>query len=515
MNYSTTAEAIKMQLIPQQRCWYGYLTELTPILMVYLVLALYQISDQSLWVDEVLSVEIALSADSLKTIWLNSQCPLYFTLLRLWSKLAGTSEFALRMLSTLLGASAILVVYATALELLNRRVAAVAALLLATSPFFIWYSQEIRYINLMIATSLLATYSFLRAVTTDRLRWWLSYTGFSLLATFSFVSVIFLLMAHGVYLLSQASQRRFLRRWLLCHIATVALFGGWFVAQYWERVGPALARDPSLTRRSGEALQLTDLLATIPYTFFTLSTGFSIGPSVPELHMSRSLASLFNHAAAIVPVGVLFSALFLLGLARVREHKNAGMFVLWWLIVPILGTFMAATLTTFAAYNVRYVAMVLPAYLILLTMGILQVGRPYLGVVLIVAVLAVNALSLANYYFDDRYAREDARAASEYLQSRIRPGDVILAVGNTKALDFYYKGTLPMERIDPRRTTGAEIADHLYATIRAHRRLWLVEIRPWETDPTQSVKAKLDKLSHRRGQKGFPGVSVYTYQFSG
>src|SRR4051812_25837983 len=112
MSYSTTGEATKLQLIPQQRCWswYGYLAELTPILMVYLVLALYQISDQSLWVDEVLSVDIALSADSLKTIWLNSQCPLYFTLLRLWSKLAGTSEFELRTLSTLLGASALLVV---------------------------------------------------------------------------------------------------------------------------------------------------------------------------------------------------------------------------------------------------------------------------------------------------------------------------------------------------------------------------------------------------------------------
>ncbi|MGH7927153.1 MAG: hypothetical protein ACREQV_05110, partial [Candidatus Binatia bacterium] len=76
MNYSTTAEATKVQLIPQPRCWHPYLTELSPILMVYLALALYQIGDQSLWVDEVLSVRVALSADSLKTIWFNSQCPL-------------------------------------------------------------------------------------------------------------------------------------------------------------------------------------------------------------------------------------------------------------------------------------------------------------------------------------------------------------------------------------------------------------------------------------------------------
>ena len=124
-----------------------------------------------------------------------------------------------------------------------------------------------------------------------------------------------------------------------------------------------------------------------------------------------------------------------------------------------------------------------------------------------IAVLLVNGISLANYYFDPRYPREDARSAAELLQSTSAAGDVILAVGSTVALQHYYKGVLPIVTVDRRRTDVSAV-DQLPGRIR------FVEIRPWETDRTGSVKAALENLAWRRELKAFPGAAVYTYYIS-
>ena len=46
-------------------------------------------------------------------------------------------------------------------------------------------------------------------------------------------------------------------------------------------------------------------------------------------------------------------------------------------------------------------------------------------------------------------------------------------------------------------------------------RLWLVEIRRWETDPKATVRAFLDASGRRRESNEFPGVDVYSYAVSG
>jgi uncharacterized membrane protein len=124
---------------------------LTPILCIYLFLAFYRIDQQSFWADEVSSV---IRSDPsgplrLRERLFEGQSPPYFVLLHLWATL-GTSEFALRSLSTVLGGITVCLAYMTALQLCNRRVAWISATLLATSPFLIWYSQEVRYVMLIL-----------------------------------------------------------------------------------------------------------------------------------------------------------------------------------------------------------------------------------------------------------------------------------------------------------------------------------------------------------------------------
>jgi hypothetical protein len=128
-------------------------------------------------------------------------------------------------------------------------------------------------------------------------------------------------------------------------------------------------------------------------------------------------------------------------------------------------------------------------------------------------VLSANGISLANYYFDSEYAREDARSAARFLESAAKPRDIILFNGSPTAFQHYYKGNLPIVRVAayPLKNTLL-VQDKLPQITKTHDRIWLVEFRPWETDPNGKVKATLDNLAQRDAEKRFPGVQIHSYQ---
>ncbi len=131
---------------------------------------------------------------------------------------------------------------------------------------------------------------------------------------------------------------------------------------------------------------------------------------------------------------------------------------------------------------------------------------------LLAAVLVVNGLSLVGYYFNPRYAREDARNAARYLQSATGPQDLILVVGNPMALRYYYKGNVPIVTWS-KKENGDQIVitERLKELTTNHERLWLVEIRDWEKDPTGTVKGTLERLYNIVQEQHLPGVEIYAY----
>jgi uncharacterized membrane protein len=503
------ADAIK------NSAWRYHIIGFLPIAALYLILGFYQINNHSLWTDEVISVG-RIAADKPISTLLYSQSAVYFLLLDLWTQAAGKTEFALRSLSVLLGLAAICLTYRLAHNLFNLRTALFAAFLLATSPYLIWYAQEVRYVALLLVTSLGMTYSFHRALSTSGWRWWLLYSITSALGLFTFVTVIFLIIAHGLLLLCRRSDRALLTKWAAIQVIIILVFAAYFVHITGRQLAVVISKAPSIAShekvRSRETLPVTDIMGTIPYTFYAFSVGFSLGPSLEELHESRSITVLLNHSWILVPTGVLFTSLFGIGLRRLREDKDKASFLLLWLGMPIIGAFTVAIMTTYHVYNTRYVAMALPAYILVLARAIAGFRRSRIQIGMLVSVLCVNGLSLAGYYFNPQYAREDSRSAAQYLGSAARPGEVILVVGNATALRYYYKGDLAIVRVHRQSTNnGSDVAENLQELVKSHHRLWLVEIRPWEVDPKGKVKAALDSHARPGEHRTFPGVEIHSY----
>ncbi|MGB7085384.1 MAG: glycosyltransferase family 39 protein, partial [Phormidesmis sp.] len=106
------------------------------IMLVATGLRFYQLGTESIWIDEQFSI---LDAESLDL----GTRPLYYALLHVWMKF-GSSDAWLRSLSIPFSLGCIGLTYLLARRLLSSSVGVVATLIMAVSPLFVGYAQEIR-----------------------------------------------------------------------------------------------------------------------------------------------------------------------------------------------------------------------------------------------------------------------------------------------------------------------------------------------------------------------------------
>jgi hypothetical protein len=352
-------------------------------------------------------------------------------------------------------------------------------------------------------------YAFHKAVAQDSWKAWLAYAIATTLTLLSFVPNVFLVMAQGFSLVLLRHRRLVLPKWIAWQTLVGSIFVPWLLISY--GVLAVSTADEPARLHTGTSRELSP--AFIPYTLFAFSSGFSMGPSVRELHTSRELRTLLAELPTLAPLTLLFGSLFVLGIVTLFRKANVAALLLLWLVVPIAGVLILAA-TTKVAYNVRYVCAAFPAYIFILAVAIAALRRPVLQATVLSAVLCANGLSLANHYSNPRYAKEDTRAAAQYLESAGNVGDIILVVGNTAALEHYYKGELPIVAWDRAATRDqATIIGYLNALSDRHNRLWIVTNRPWETDPQGQVQTTLSQWHPITRSKGFAGVEIYSYRF--
>ena len=153
----------------------AYEISLGLILLAGTALRLYRLGADSLWYDETVSTYLAGSRlpELLRHTAGDIHPPGYYVLLRGWLVLMGYPtghadahgiglEFAAAFLSLFFGVLLIALVYALARRVANHRVGLIAALLVALSPYNVWYSQEVRMYTLGAALGVMVVYALLQ-----------------------------------------------------------------------------------------------------------------------------------------------------------------------------------------------------------------------------------------------------------------------------------------------------------------------------------------------------------------
>jgi 4-amino-4-deoxy-L-arabinose transferase-like glycosyltransferase len=322
------------------------------------------------------------------------------------------SDLFLRPPSALLGIVSLPLTYGLARQLTSKPVALGALFVLAISPLHIWYSQEARMYMPLFVASVLNTLVLLQALERGKFLWWALYAGTMALGVFLHIFMVLNGLVHFVWLL--LCHRRALLRLVATGIAAAILAAPvmmqWvevFTRQLNPSTSPAGARIAAGDRVGFE-------LAAVPYTFFTYGAGLSLGPSITGLHTHRGLAYLFQFLPSIATVGVVFGGLLVLGLCAL---PRPGSWSAWWLCllglsVPIAGVAVFTVVGDFS-YNVRYTLIAYPYFCLLAGAGcVVLAQRSRWAITLAVLALAgLAAVSLANYFGNPEYAKDDVRAA--------------------------------------------------------------------------------------------------------
>lgn len=539
---------------------------LTLVILILLLLAafalrLYRLDHQEIWGDEAHSAYVVklplLSVVSPRT---ETNPPLYHLLLYLWVRLTGSSVFALRFLSLILGVLTVSLVYQLARLIFGELVGLLAALLCAISPFLIYYSQEARMYALATFATTFSMLLLAKIVSGDKwvgrggsctrsgqpqgvapptgfehkrgfdnplgATWglWLAYLLATVAAVFTHYYALFVVVAQNVVVVAlwwcsrgfDTSLRRAqdtasvtqpkgkLRRWLAVQAVLALSFLPWVLAQRSFLAGKASARFEELT--------LSVLISIVKRSL----VAFSVGTTV-EASLAYYLALPF----------ILLAGLGLIAGVTPPPGSSLGRrgtwFLLAWLVIPLVFAWLVNPIMPF--FQERYLLVVAPAFIILVARGL---GRclelvegwlpdrwPWALAVVLAFLVSASFLSLHNWFFDDAYTKGEYGLMMNYVRDHAQPGDLLLLNNPLQeALFDYYRPPGVAYRFISRDDLRTEqrASRALAALTEGYSRVWLVMFGYAEQyDPQHLAERWLSEHGYRSIYRSFLGAYLTLY----
>jgi mannosyltransferase len=394
------------------------------IVLLAIGLRIYRLGAESLWYDETVSAYLA--SESLPAMVAHTagdiHPPGYYLLLHAWIGLTGSSDWGMAFLSLFFGVLLVVLVYPLGAQVFGEGAGLLASLLVAISPYNIWYSQEVRMYTLGAALGLGLLAAVIPLLANPDARGFALWGRLALYAAcgalglwtlyyFAFLLVAVNLMVGGWWLVGRWRRRvdwGWLGRWVLAQGAVLLLYAPWFPVAWRQATEPPVPPWRGFTA-------LGDLLVE---GWSALSLGQSARP------------------ALVWPVLLLFALLFGLGLfsKRLRPRLGGGLrggeglpwLLAGYVFLPVLLVYLASFVAPL--YHVRYLFTYSTPFYILVGAGLAWLwGRWRPAMWLSLAILIVfSGLSLYAYHFNPQYASDDHRAAVHFLAERWRPGDAVL-----------------------------------------------------------------------------------------
>jgi 4-amino-4-deoxy-L-arabinose transferase-like glycosyltransferase len=323
-----------------------WITQVAAVLILLGVwaLGLSQITRDSLWDDEAWSVWAA-GAPRLSIVLERVQAdvhpPLYFLLLHGWMRVAGDSVLALRLPSLWMGLIALAGTFAVGARLFDRRTGLWSMALLGAAGFLLYYTREARMYMQLMGLAALSTYAcvvWLKRPTVWR----------AVIYGMSMAAMLYTHYAGGLVIL------------------THLLWGVWLGARAWMTGGRVVVR-PTIIIPFGLAALLYG--AWVP----TLLNQLRANPGGP---LALPLPTDWGTVAGLLLIltgatGWLVLLPFVIGRGvwRVRQHGDALVLVVLWLLVTPLGL-LALNASFRPVYQVRYAVAMLPACALLIGYGV-------------------------------------------------------------------------------------------------------------------------------------------------
>jgi len=431
-----------------------------------------------LWRDEVLSLQIV-SADWAQ-MWsllraMPEQHPVYYFILRLWMRL-GDSELVLRALSVVFAAASIPFMWHFAKMLCSRVEAAlVATVLLAMSPFYLYYAQEARMYTLLGFLAIVASLALARWLEREDGRWLVWYGVSSSVGVYTHFFFSILMISHlaGVMWWRDYRGAKVFRLLAVQALVAVAYAPWLFVI---------------LTGQHNEQMWKgwSHVLLSLPYTFMRFALGYA-----EVLANGDWQANIIEVVSAdlgvVVPGAVVFGYLVLAGTRRMLQSGWRGRLILASTFAPFLITLVLSPVRILVGE--RYFIVCLPFVLVIVGEQLMALRESEkLRFAVIATLLAlVTAIPLWHFYRRSEFGKEQWREAAAFVSRRAQKGDVIYVLPDwlTPAFRYYWRGANGCCEVE-----GAQDHGELARLLGDESRVWLVASWPADSSAIHRVIRK-------------------------
>ena len=398
------------------------------IVLLAFVLRAYRLGVEELWLDEAAALHWATAPDWLGQTLLNNTPPLYYLLLRMWTRLAGQSQEALRLPSAVCGTLFVAAVIWTGRAFFSPRVALWSGFLAAVNPLHIYYSQEARAYALLVLLLLVMNATLWHAVKENTWKSWAIFSAATSVTLYSHYLAVLGVLPTAFVLLERPDAQRWIR-YAVSVLLSVVLFLPWVVVSFvliphslqgtewvkelWERTPPALAIPRSLevfTLGSQAGLLplalkqfVMDFPSALRLTGLTTAILLGLWVTVPWADVSLGMPRLGRRKAALC--ALLLGPLMLLWVASL------------WKPIYVAG---------------RYDLVAFPVFPLVLGLAFAKLQsasahRNWIVVAAALGLLVPVGVKLALYYDPPkRDAHPTAVATAAALQAHAANGDVVI-----------------------------------------------------------------------------------------
>ncbi len=363
--------------------------------------------------------------------------PLFPWIVKVWS-LISLDDRWLRLLNLLIGACIPPMLFLLGKEIDDRKFGLILGAASALSLPLVYYSQVIRMYSLFVLMVSISYWTFIMAIKTGKLRYWILLSIVNVLGFYSFLFMIFVIVAEIVYLFAIYKQWwEIRRRFMLTMLPSLLIISLWGLTLI-KRYEIQQSYVPS-------HLLLRDPLMLVLY----MGTG-------NNLNGNYLLASIIN-----LPLMIGFI------LSIPKWFKNVYMSFLAFVFIFSIGTITILSVIGKSLFFYRYLLFLTPIYFAMSFAGwqlTREVRIARIGIILSLAVLMFSQIyyHLNFIYINDEYryhglyrsaADEDGRSISRisnFLQNQIQSNEVIVHYSTIviRSLSFFpsiyfHKRSLP------------------------------------------------------------------------
>ncbi|MGV8086217.1 MAG: glycosyltransferase family 39 protein [Candidatus Woesearchaeota archaeon] len=403
------------------------------ILFLAAIVRIVDISNESYWVDEILTIRQGQATASTLNLYLEGEMhmPLYIFLMWGWIHIFGISEIATRIFSAIFGIFSVYIIYLIGKKLFNKKIGIYSSLILALSPIAVYYSQEARLYSMFMFIVLLSFYTFILYLEKGERKYLIWYIIINILMLYTNIFAFVVLGIHALWVLIKNRLR--LKEIVIALAISV------------------LSLIPIIMR------------IAVQYSNFDKSDKSWLLPSIDKIIM------MLIHYAGGIGLLIVECVIIILGIFFCRrknkvinnnintknyttkktknyntknktgntdaENKNNILILIAWAIIPIIMVFILSIIQPL--YHERYLLFTLPAYILIISFYISEFKYSYQKILIILIILLSSYSLIIQHQNVDK---DNWRSVSKFLKDNVKEDDYLLITPyyHQESLTYYY-----------------------------------------------------------------------------